>query len=46
MGPRGRGRWTRPVEVHVEELWVPEPGTVTHELRPRWQRGPDSLPTE
>jgi hypothetical protein len=36
----------RPVEVHVEELWVPEPGTVTHELRPRWQRGPDSLPTE
>lgn len=33
----------RPVELHVEELWVPEPGTVSHELRPRWQRGPDSL---
>ncbi len=41
-----RDERARPVEVHVEELWVPEPGTVLHELRPRWQRGPDSLPRE
>jgi hypothetical protein len=36
----------RPVELHVEELLVPESGTLTQELQPRWQQGPDSLSSD
>ncbi len=31
----------RPLELHAQEVAVPEAGTLTLELQPRWQRGPD-----
>jgi hypothetical protein len=45
---------SRPVELHreelvvpdSEELGVPDSGTFEHELRPRWQPGPDSVEPE
>jgi hypothetical protein len=37
---------TRPVELHREEVVVPDSGTFEHELRPRWQLGPDSVEAE
>ncbi|HEX8434713.1 carboxypeptidase-like regulatory domain-containing protein, partial [Archangium sp.] len=37
---------TRPVELYREEVVVPDSGTFEHQLRPRWQLGPDSVDAE